>query len=233
MNARYAKIHRSAEERFNALIGEGHTLEVLEPRFQRELQLHANLRTNDAQISKGVLKLIQQARATERPRTNDFLPLNNLQLHQPGVRSRRAKASLLTTSEPRLVVKLKINDGCFEPTVMRYPPTSASPHTPTGYVKWQVNKSGAPVSAVIPTVVCPETLEYKGENLDQNQLKYNELARRAGTKEIIETQINNALTQGVDKEEATRRAHSYAEAQVCIIYAGFEPREEEEESEAE
>lgn len=114
-----------------------------------------------------------------------------------------------------------------------YPSTSISPHTPTGYIKWQVNKSGVPVSAMIPTVICPETLEYKGENLDQNQLKYNALARRAGTKEIIETQINNALTQGVDKEEATRRAHSYAEAQVCIIHAGFKPREEEEEEESE
>ncbi|TGO62770.1 hypothetical protein BCON_0017g00100 [Botryotinia convoluta] len=233
MAARYAKIHRLAEERFNALIGEGHTLEVLECRFQRELQLHTNLRTNAAQTSKAVLNLIQQARATEFHRADDLPTLENIQIPQPEVRSTRATASLLTTSEPKLIVKLKVKDGCFEPTVVQHPSTSASSHTPTGYVKWQIRKSGAPVSAEIPTVVCPETLEYKGDNLDRNQLYYNVLARRAGTKEIVETRINNALKHGADIEEATRRAHSYAESQICILIANYESREEEEESEEE
>ncbi|KAF5873551.1 uncharacterized protein Bfra_005014 [Botrytis fragariae] len=231
--ARFAKIHRSAEERFNTLRGEGHTLEVLECRFQRELQLHASLRTNAAQISKAVLNLIQQARATEFSRADNLPTPEKLQLPRSEVRSTRARASLLTISKPRLIVELKVKDGCFEPTVVQYPSISASSHTPTGYVKWQINKSRAPVSAEIPTVVCPETLEYKGENLDRNQLYYNELARRVGTKEVIETRISNALKHGSDREEATRREHSYAESQICILIANYEAREEEEESEEE
>ncbi|TGO28745.1 hypothetical protein BPAE_0023g00100 [Botrytis paeoniae] len=229
----FAKVHRSAEERFKELRGEGHTLEVLECRFQRELQLYANLRTNAAQISKAVLNLIQQARATEFHRADDLPAPENLQLPPPKIRSTRARASLSTTSKPKSIVKLKVKDGCFEPTVVQFPSTSASSHTPTGYVKWQIHKSGAPVSAEIPTVVCPETLEYKGDNLDRNQLYYNALARRAGTKEIIETRINNALKHGADIEGATRRAHSYAESQICISIANYESREEEEESEEE
>ncbi|KAF7901765.1 uncharacterized protein EAF01_007064 [Botrytis porri] len=231
--ARFAKIHRSAEERFNALRGEGHTLEVLEYRFQKELQLHANLRTNAAQISKAILNLVQHARATEFRRADDLPTSGDLQLPPPKIRSTRARASLATNSKPKLIVKLKVKNGCFEPTVVQYPSTSASSHTPTGYLKWQIRKSGAPVSAEIPTVVCPETLEYKGYHLDRNQLYYNALARRAGTKEVIKTRINDAMKQGADKEEATRRAHSYAESRICILIANYEIREEAEESEEE
>ncbi|KAF7937308.1 uncharacterized protein EAE98_001622 [Botrytis deweyae] len=231
--ARFAKIHRSAEERFNALRGEGHTLEALECRFQRELQLHANLRTNAAQISKAVLNLVQQARATEFHRADELPTLENLQSPPPKIRSTRARASIPATLKPELIVKLKVKNGCFEPTVVQFPSTSASSHTPTGYVKWQICKSGAPVSVEIPTVVCPETLEYKGDNLDRDQLYYNALARKVGIKEIIETRINNALKHGEDREEATRRAHSYAESQICTLIANYESREEEEESEEE
>ncbi|TGO32526.1 hypothetical protein BHYA_0309g00040 [Botrytis hyacinthi] len=231
--ARFAKIHRSAEEQFNALKGEGHTLEVLEFRFQKELQLHTSLRTNAAQISKAILNLIRQARATEFHRADELPTWENLQLSPPKIRSTRARSSLSTALKPKLIVKLKVKNGCFEPTVVQFPSTSASSQTPTGYVKWQIQKSGSPVSAEIPTVVCPETLGYKGNNLDRNQLYYNALAREAGTEEIIETRISDALKYGADIEEATRRAHSYAESQICTLIAKYESREEEEESEEE
>ncbi|KAJ8065302.1 hypothetical protein OCU04_005995 [Sclerotinia nivalis] len=215
--ARFAKIHHLAEERFDELKASGQSLEFLEWQLRNELKTHTNIRTNAAQICKGVLSRIRQARAIERAPVTSHVPApkrSKLPDHAPPVK----------TWVPKKIVVLKIKDGCFAPTVVPIPDTRVVQPLSQGPARivWTIHKrnqgSCATPVAVIPTVISPTTLEYVGTNLTQDQLYYNSLARRVGTKKIIEARIKRGLEE-LDEvlEEATRRAHSLAESEVSIL----------------
>ncbi|RAL60762.1 hypothetical protein DID88_009867 [Monilinia fructigena] len=99
----------------------------------------------------------------------------------------------------------------ISPATMSPPPTSPVPTAP---------------ATITPTTISPVTLEYMGTNLTPSQLRYNSLARMADTKSIIAERIRFGMEEQDEVlEEATMRAHSWAECKVAML-AGRLDREE-------
>ncbi|APA10275.1 predicted protein [Sclerotinia sclerotiorum 1980 UF-70] len=215
--ARFARIHRLTQERFDELNATGQSFEFLEWQLKNELKTHTNIRTNDAQICKGVLSRIRQAREIE------LAPVT-----ASGPASKRSKlpddAPPVKPWVPKKIIALKIKDGCFTPTVVPIPDTRVVQPLSQGPARivWTIRKGNqescvTPV-AELPTVISPTTLEYVGVDLTPDQLYYNSLARKAGTMNIIQARIKRGL-EDLDEvlEEAIRRAHSLAESEVSIL----------------
>ncbi|KAF7879491.1 hypothetical protein EAF04_000687 [Stromatinia cepivora] len=222
---RFARIHHLAEERFHELKTTGQTLEHLEWRLRNELKTHTNIRTNAAQICKGVLSRIRQARTIEHALVTSHAPTpKRSKLPDHEVRVARPLAPPMKTLVSKKIVVLKIKDGCFTPNIVPIPDTRImQPQSPgPARIVWSIHKRNqgphATPVAEVPTVISPTTSEYVGINLTPDQLYYNSLARRVGTKEIIEARIKRGLEE-LDEvlEEATRRAHSLAESEVSML----------------
>lgn len=136
--------------------------------------------------------------------------------------------------QPTRIVKFRIKNGYFTPKVVPIPDTRENQsQTPRpANVVWSIYKKDQYVCEILdaeaPTVMSPTTLEYVGTNLTDDQRYYNGLARRAGTKEIIEARIKLGLEElGEVLEEATRRAHSLAECAVSRLTGDFVAQEGE------
>ncbi|CAD6442760.1 f616538a-9565-4903-9884-edb16bc51fd7 [Sclerotinia trifoliorum] len=215
--ARFARIYQLAQARFDELRATDQSLEFLEWQLRNELKTHTNIRCNAAQICKGVLSRIRQARENE-------LAPGTAPVSAPKRSNLPDDAPPVKPWVPKKIVVLKIKDGCFTPNVVPIPDTRVVQPLSQGpaHILWTIHKrnhgSCATPVAGIPTVISPTTLEYVGTDLTSDQSYYNFLARKAGAKNIIEARIKRGLEDLNEVlEEAIRRAHSLAESEVSIL----------------
>ncbi|KAB8296998.1 hypothetical protein EYC80_002399 [Monilinia laxa] len=103
-----------------------------------------------------------------------------------------------TTISPTPTAPATISPTPISPATMSPPPTSPVP--------------------TAPATISPVTLKYMGTNLTPSQLRYNSLARMVDTKSVIAERIRFGMEEQYEGlEEATMRAHSWAECKVALL----------------
>ncbi|QSZ35217.1 hypothetical protein DSL72_008084 [Monilinia vaccinii-corymbosi] len=244
---RFANIYHLASARYEELLATGQTLEVLEAQLRRELKTYPHLRANPAQICKSILGLVREARILERATASSLLPTPKPSISPPPPPPPAAKVRAKPALVSRKIVVLRLENGCFTPkSVLMHDDTGLSPAVGPAKIVWSIKKrirganhapavevatTRAPKTVVSPAVISPITLEYMGTNLTEDQLYYNSLARRVDTKSIIAARIKRGIQQLQEGlEEATMRAHSWAECEVAMLagHLAEKAREEEE-----
>ncbi|KAI9646043.1 hypothetical protein NHQ30_005481 [Ciborinia camelliae] len=256
MSARSVKLDGLAEERFKELMATGQSLEDLESMLRKELNSWSNVRTNPAQICKRVLSRIREARTVERATTFHHLPTPEISegptpephLH-PAEELKKVVVlkpengyftptpipdAGVSDSSKSAKVKwsiTKTNSDAYQTPaaeIFTKKRNSDAHQTPAAEIPTKKRKLDAyqSLAAEAPVTICSTTLEYLGTNLTLDQMHYNSLARRVGTKEIIEARIKRGMEEsGEELEEATMRAHSLAECEVSRLAGYFADKE--------
>lgn len=110
--------------------------------------------------------------------------------------------------------------------------TSSTPISPAAITPATISPVATIYTTPDPTteasaIISPVTLEYMGTNLTPSQLRYNSLARMADTKSIIAERIRFGMEEQDEVlEEATVRAHSWAECRVALLSGNLERQRE-------